>query len=108
MGKAEGGEWAGPLVTFLVSKVGMRDAIKVGAFLVQWGIVSRELEREPTYDEYCEYWGESRATYFRTLRLYRRVWPNDRTPQRVWDWVEERLPVGSVDEVGATLLGMDL
>lgn len=103
-----GGKWAGPLVTFLVHKVGMRDAIKVATFIVQWGTVARKYKREPTWPEYCAYWGESKATYFRDLARYRRVWPGDANPQRVWMWVESKLPEGSVDQVGAVLLGVEL
>lgn len=92
-------KWAGPLVLFLVDKVGMKDAIKVATFIVQWGTVSRKLGREPTGDEYCEDWLVSRATYFRALQLFHNVWPDDRTPQRVWEWVEDQVPAGqSVEE----------
>jgi hypothetical protein len=82
------------LVVFLVSRVGMRDAIKVMTFIVQWGTVARKLKREPTWPEYCAYWGESRATYFRALRVHRTVWPDDKNPQRIWLWVEDKLPAG--------------
>jgi hypothetical protein len=81
------------LVVFVVSKVGMRDAYKVLAFIVQWGMVARKLQREPTWPEYCAYWKESRATYFRAVQVYRRVWPGDKNPQRVWSWVEQRVPL---------------
>lgn len=80
------------LVVFLVSKVGMRDAVKVATFIVQWGTVARKLKREPTWPEYCAYWGISQATYFRALKMHRRVWPKDKNPQRVWSWVEDQLP----------------
>src|SRR5665213_3898656 len=83
------------LVIFLVAKVGMRDAVKVATFTVQWGTVARKLHREPTWPEYCAYWKESRATYFRAIRLHRRVWPDDKSPQRVWNWVESQVPVGA-------------
>jgi len=80
------------LIVFLVSKVGVRDALKVCTFIVQWGTVARKLHREPTWPEYCAYWKESRATWFRALAVYRKVWPNDKNPQRVWRWCEDRLP----------------
>ena len=92
------------LVIFLVSKVGMRDAIKVATFIVQWGTVARKLKREPTWPEYCSYWKESRATYFRSLKLHRRVWPDDKSPQRVWNWVEANVPVGASVDEGAALV----
>ncbi len=80
------------LIVFMVHKVGMRDAVKVGTLIVQWGVVARKLKREPTWPEYCAYWGESRATYMRDLRLLRRIWPGDKNPQRVWSWVEDHVP----------------
>src|SRR5665213_2783852 len=91
MSKKRGG-WAGPLVKFLVTKVGMKEAVMVGAFIAQWGMVARELGHEPTHDEYIAYWTESRATYFRDLKRLRRVWPGDKNPQRVWSWIEDQVP----------------
>ena len=80
------------LVVFVTQKVGMRDGVKVLTFVAQWGIVARKLRREPTWPEFCAYWKESRATYFRALRMHRRVWPEDKNPQRVWEWVESQVP----------------
>jgi hypothetical protein len=94
------------LVVFLVSKVGMQDAVKVATFIVQWGVVARKFKREPTWPEYCAYWGESRATYFRALRLHRRVWPEDKNPQRVWNWVESQVPAGVSVKEAADLVGL--
>jgi len=76
------------LVVFLVGKVGMKKAIKVATFLVQWGIVARRKGREPTVAEYQVYWSESQATYYRDLARFRKVWPDDKSPQRRWNWVE--------------------
>lgn len=92
------------LVVFLVAKVGMRDAVKVATFIVQWGTVARKLKREPTWPEYCAYWKESRATYFRAIKLHRTVWPDDKTPQRRWTWVEANVPKGASVEDGANAL----
>jgi hypothetical protein len=94
------------LVIFMVHQVGMRDAVKVGTFIVAWGTVARKLKREPTWAEYCAYWKESRASYYRELRLLRKVWPEDKNPQRVWTWVEGQIPVRSTvdDAVSALFL----
>lgn len=99
-------KWAGPLVAFLVSKVGMKDALKVLTFIAQWGTVARKLGREPTWPEYCAYWKESRATYFRALQVYRRVWPKDKNPQRVWLWVESQVPAGVPVDRAVNALGL--
>lgn len=94
------------LVVFMVSKVGMKDAWKVATFIVQWGTVARKLKREPTWPEYCAYWRESRATYFRALRVFHRVWPDDRNPQRVWGWVESQVPAGLSVREAADFVGL--
>ena len=86
------------LVVFMVHKVGMRDAVKVGTFIVAWGTVARKLKREPTWPEYCAYWKQSRASYYRERLLLRKVWPKDENPQRVWEWVESQIPVGASKE----------
>ena len=96
------------MVKFLVSKVGMKEAIMVGAFIAQWGMVARELDREPTYQEYVAYWGESNATYYRDLQRLRKVWPGDKNPHRVWSWIEEQVPVGSQDEWNVAVLLAEL
>ena len=80
------------LVVFLVSKVGLRDAVRVASLIARWGMVARSLGREPTAAEFCVYWSESPATYYRHWGLFRRVWPGDKSPQRVWEWVEENVP----------------
>jgi hypothetical protein len=80
------------LIVFLVAKLGMADAIRVATFVVQWGTVARKLHKEPTWPEYCAYWRESRATYYRDLKLFRRAWPMDKSPHRVWQWVEANVP----------------
>ena len=94
------------LAVFLVATVGWRDARNVALFIVQWGTVARKLKREPTWVEYCNYWGDSRATYFRALKLHRKVWPEDKNPQKRWEWVESQIPVGASTDEAATLLGL--
>jgi len=65
-----------------------------------------EAEREPTWPEYCAYWKESKATYFRALRVFHQVWPEDRNPQRVWGWVESQIPAGLPIREAADLVGL--
>jgi hypothetical protein len=93
------------LVLFLVSKVGMRKAVKIVTLVAGWGMVARKLKREPTWPEYCAYWNESRATYWRDIKLFREVWPDDKSPQRVWEWCEKLVPArASKDETAAGLM----
>ena len=96
------------LIVFLSAKVGMKNAIKVATFLVQWGTVVRRKGREPSIAEYMVHWGCSEATYYRDLRIFHKVWPDDRNPQRRWEWIESncRLPVKMEPEsAAARLLG---
>jgi hypothetical protein len=85
---------------FLVAKVGMKDAIRVATFIVQWGAVARALKHGPTKEEYMVHWSESQATYYRELKRLRKVWPDDVTPQRRWEWVEAnvKLPRRRLDD----------
>jgi hypothetical protein len=95
------------LVVFLAAKVGMRDAVKVATFIIQWGIVARRKGRAPTIAEYMVFWSESQATYYRDLARFRKVWPDEKSPQSKWLWVEAncRLPMKiDMDRAVARLL----
>jgi hypothetical protein len=94
------------LIVFLAAKVGIKDAIKVATFLVQWGMVARRTGREPTIAEYMVHWSESQATYYRDLARFRKVWPDEKNPQRKWEWIEAncRLPVKMDPEKAAAWL----
>jgi len=93
------------LVVFLVAKVGMKDAVKVASFLVAWGAVARR-HPNPTMGDYMRYWKVSEATYFRELRVFRKVWPDDVNPERRWLWIEANcaLPAKLDRERSAALL----
>lgn len=80
------------LVRFLTGSAGMRRAFRVLEFLMLWGILADELDREPTSGEFCERWDESPATYYRRLEGLRAVWPEDKNPQRLWEWRRTQLP----------------
>ena len=81
------------LVVFLSTKVGVRNGVKVAAFLVQWGTVARRKGREPSIAEYMVHWKCSEATYYRELRLFKKVWPDEKSPQRKWNWIEANCPL---------------
>lgn len=86
------------LLTFLVLRVGAKDAVRVASFILRWGMVARRMGREPTKEEYSVYWRVSQATYYRDLGRLRRAWPGEASPQSKWDWVEAnvKLPKGQV------------
>ena len=93
-------------MVFLVAKVGIRNAVKIVTLLVQWGVVARRKGREPTIAEYMVYWKESQATYYRDFAVFRKVWPDDKSPQRRWSWVEAncKLPMKIDVEMAAARL----
>jgi len=76
------------LMAFLASKVGMRRGVQVASFILAWGAVARALGHEPTKEEYTVHWRCSQATYYRELAVLKKVWPEDKSPQRRWEWVE--------------------
>jgi hypothetical protein len=94
------------LIVFLVGKVGMKDAIRVATFLVQWGAVARALGHAPTKEEYTVHWRESQATYYRDLARLKKVWPEETSPQRKWQWIEDnvKMPRRLDDKAVLTLL----
>lgn len=96
------------LIVFLSAKVGMKNAIKVATFLAQWGTVARRKGREPSIAEYMVHWGCSEATYYRDLRIFHKVWPDEKNPQLKWEWLEAncRLPMRiDPQKAAARLLG---
>lgn len=94
------------LIVFLVAKVGMRDAIKVATFLIQWGTVARSLGREPTRLEYCVFWKEDQSTYYRDLARLKAVWPEVKTPQVKWEWVEANVSIPAGADPDAAVLSL--
>jgi len=70
---------------FLETKEGTKRFAALFEFLNMWGILADELGREPTREDFMEYWGESRATWYRRLLLWRGLWPEDDNPQRVYE-----------------------
>ena len=96
-----------PLVVFLAAKVGIRDAVKVAAFVVAWGRCTDEMGREPNFREYSEHWGQSEAQTYKELRVFHAVWPKDRTPKRVWDWCRDQVGADERDVAVAQALDVE-
>lgn len=93
-----------PLIKFLVSKVGLRGAVKVAAFVTAWGIATEKLGQEPNFREYSVFWGQSEAQTYKELKVFHDVWPDDRTPLRVWEWLESQVPSREREQAAAELL----
>ena len=78
------------LIAFMATRAGVRRAFKVGALLVEWGMCVDKLGREPSAEDFQAWAKESRATWYRRMSDFRRVWPEDSTPHRVWLWLQEQ------------------
>jgi hypothetical protein len=79
----------------------MLKAARVVAFITGWAVTTRELGREPTVDEYAEWWKENRATVYRHLALFREVFDRCETPAPVVAAMEaQRATAGSKIDFG--------
>lgn len=66
-------------------RVGIRGAANALAFMVQWGMVRDALDREPSMDEYREFWKLGRSTAFRHQAHFREAFPAETSPSRLLD-----------------------
>ena len=62
-------------VELVVAKVGYRRMMRVMSLVMCWAIVAEELGREPSIEEYNDWWGGSLATAYRDLALFREALP---------------------------------
>lgn len=60
------------------------------AFMICWFSTVRELDREPTVEEYAETWGVSRRTAFREQERFRQAFPGEQTPTRIMSAIAAR------------------
>lgn len=58
-------------VDVIVHRVGFRKSPRVLQLVMCWAIVEQDIGHAPTVDEYASWWGESRATAYRDLALFR-------------------------------------
>lgn len=89
-----------PLAYLAVERAGLRAGVRSITALICWGIVADELGREPLHQEVWEYWKSSSATHYRDMVAFRRAFPGEDTPQRLWLLV--RRQITARDRVGAT------
>jgi hypothetical protein len=73
------------LAMIAAGRVGVIKSARVMAFMVQWQIAADDLGREPTVEEYAEWWNSSRRTAFREQALFREAFPGENTPRRLLD-----------------------
>ena len=76
------------LIQFMNTQAGVARAFKVGEFIVLWGMCADAIGREPTRQDFMKWADESQATWYRRMETFRKVWPKDSTPHRVWLWLE--------------------
>src|SRR5919205_295819 len=73
------------LLELAVARVGMRRGARVLAFMIAWDVVRKELGREPSIEEYGEWWRTSVRTAYREQALFRDAFPGEENPARLMD-----------------------
>lgn len=75
----------GTLLQYLVSRVGIRRAVKVASFVVAWGIYSEKSGDDVlSMKGYSAYWRQSLALSYKEREMFRIAFPDDETPDRLW------------------------
>jgi hypothetical protein len=77
--------WTVTLFEAARQRVGIRRAAQALAFMMQWAMVRDELGREPSLDEYREFWKVGRSTAFREQAQFRQAFPGETSPSRLLD-----------------------
>jgi len=80
---------------------GIRKATKACAYVAAWGIVCRSCGHDPDWNEYSDYWGQSRATTGREVQAFRECVPEGVTVAQVWRLVESQVPESCTTRDGA-------
>ena len=93
-----------PMMVFLVEKVGLRDAPKVAQLVIGWGRAGEALGHVPKVYEYQAHSGLSRATCARQMHLFHQAYPDEKTPQRVWESVRKEVTAAHREMAAAELL----
>lgn len=93
----------GSLAEVLAERVGFRSMIKVLTFIVSWGTVYEDLGREPSIEEFADWWKSSRAKAFRDQQLFRKAMPEFDTPTLLWE--RARAHVDASNQAAPVLLG---
>jgi hypothetical protein len=94
-----------PVGVMVVRKVGWRQGLRALTYVVAWGIAADREGRALTVEEYADYWKESRATAYREFQAFRRVWPKEENPARIWGMARERVGERKRADVAAAQLG---
>ena len=93
------------LLLYLYRKVGFRDALRAAEFLTAWGVyVDSESPEKPSVEGYAKYWKESIATAYRGLAAFRRAFPDDRYPDRVWGLVRRQVEFRNVAQASKDVM----
>lgn len=96
-----------PLLTYLTRTVGVWKAAKVGGYIVAWGIYAQKRPDERhTVDGCGEYWNRSRATMWREQKEFRKAFPDEQDPERIWLLCAAELDRKNREKATAQLLVM--
>lgn len=74
-----------PLLSYLTRTVGVWRAAKVAGYMVCWGIYASQRPDERHTVAGCgEFWRRSEATMWREQREFRKAFPEEENPERIW------------------------
>lgn len=91
------------LVVFMVKKAGMRRALKAAGYIAAWGILARELGRDPTWAEYESYWKCSQSTHARESKAFRACF-GDVTMPEVWAHISRGVQADDLEEATSLVM----
>jgi hypothetical protein len=68
-----------------VRNAGFRFGSLALTYAACWAITTESLGREPTMDEFAEWWHESRSSVYRDQAVFRKAFPTLRTPAPIFE-----------------------
>lgn len=73
------------LTELAIRNAGVRKGFHALMYIAQWGIAHDADESVVTADQLAVWWKESRATSFRNQAHFRLAFPDEATPERLWE-----------------------
>jgi hypothetical protein len=81
------------LLQFLIVRVGIFKAAKVAGYIVAWGLYSDSLAdgEVPSVEGCGRWWRRSRPSIYREHAVFRKAFPNEVNPERLWRAVQAQV-----------------
>jgi hypothetical protein len=81
------------LLEIAYSNVGMIEGARAMAWVVQWAWTSERLGRDPKVEEVAEMWAVSVPKAYRDQARFRKAFPPDQNPGRIWSFIKDQVEV---------------